>query len=217
MNKKDAERNMISQQIKAWGVLDREILDLFLSLERENFVPEKYREVAYADLGIPLADGQVMTKPKEAGRILAALDILPTETVLEIGTGSGYLTALLAEQANHLHSVELNADIAEQAKKNLAPLKLGNVSLEVGDAAQGWSQHEPYDVIVITSSLPVLPACLKEQLNIDGRIYAILGNSPSMHATLLTKYAENEWETQRLFETIAPRLNNINETETFTF
>lgn len=217
MTEKQAKRNMITQQVRAWDVLDDDTLDLISSVPRELFVPNAYKHLAYADTSIPLDHGQAMLPPNEVGRILSALEILPTETVLEIGTGSGYLTALLAKQANHVYSIDLFSDLTEQAKQRMQSLDLINVTLASGDARQGWHEHAPYDVIVITGSMNKLPHELMKDLNKAGRIFAVVGKAPSMQAVLLTKTSESDWEQSILYETSTPRLLEGKEEPTFIF
>jgi protein-L-isoaspartate(D-aspartate) O-methyltransferase len=217
MKNNTERRNMIKQQVEAWGVLDAETLSAMDALSREDFVPEGYQDFAYADTRIPLGSDEWMLSPKEAGRIVQALEILPTETVLEIGTGSGYLTALLAKEANHVYSIDISEAMTAFAKENLAHYPFDNITLETGDAASGWQEYAPYDVIVVTASLPTLPRAFGKQLNIDGRIFAILGDAPAMTATLMTKTAKDQWQQAPLYETDMPRLQNIKDIEEFTF
>jgi protein-L-isoaspartate(D-aspartate) O-methyltransferase len=212
-----ARDNMVTQQVRAWDVLSRDTLELMLSLSREDFTPKAYKNLSYADMQIPLGDGQVMLTPAEEGKMLQALDILPTETVLEIGTGSGYFTALLAKLANHVYSIDILGQMTELAHSNLGGFNFNNITLETGDASLGWVEHAPYDVIVITGSMPELPKDLAKQLNIDGRIFAILGDEPAMEATLFTKKSKDEWEVESLYETVVPRLVNVKEIEPFIF
>ncbi len=217
MVEKEAKRNMITQQIRAWEVLDDDTLELINSVPRERFVPNTYKKLAYADTAIPLAHGQVILPPKEVGRIITALDILPTETVLEIGTGSGYLTALLAKQANHVYSIDLFADLTEQAQQVTNQLKLDNITFSTGNAHQGWHENAPYDVIVLTGSVAKLPHTLQKDLNNAGRIFAVIGEGSNMQATLLTKASETGWDKKVLYETFVPSLLEGHEEQTFTF
>jgi protein-L-isoaspartate(D-aspartate) O-methyltransferase len=170
MNHDEARHNMIEQQIRTWGVLDQTVLDLLAQVPREDFVPAAYRNLAFSDLSIPLGNGEVMMPPRVEARLLQALAIKPHETVLEIGTGSGYFTALLAKLARHVFSVEIQAEFLASARKVLEEHDIYNVSLELGDAARGWDRHAPYDVIVVTGSLPILPESCKTQLKVGGRL-----------------------------------------------
>lgn len=212
-----ARRNMISQQIRAWDVLDNETLDLLAQTPREQFVPEQYRDLAFADTCTPIGHGQVMLPPKEEGRIIQSLKILPTETVLEVGTGSGYMTALLAKLAHHVYSVDILPEMTAMAHTHIGTLNIDNVTLETGDASESWTKHSPYDLIVITGSLPELSEAFKQSVNIDGRIFAILGDAPAMQATLFTRTDKDTWETDVLYETVVPRLQNVKERKQFNF
>lgn len=197
---------MIEQQIRTWEVLDQAILDLLAEIHREDFVPVEYRQLALADIQIPLAHKQVTMTPKVEARLLQALDIKPTDKILEIGTGCAYLTALLARTGHHVFSVDIFPEFTGEAKTKLARHGIHNVTLETGDATRGWAQHAPYDVIVLTGSLPVLESCFQKQLNIGGRLFVIVGTSPVMEALLITRIGENEWSTESLFETDIPAL-----------
>ena len=216
MNLENARFNMIEQQIRPWEVLDQRVLDLLNELPRENFVPQRYRKLAYADTTIPLGDEQVMMPPRVEARILQGLNIQADETVLEVGTGSGYVTALLASLAEHVYSVDINAEMTRTAGEKLADHGIINVTLETGDAARGWDAHAPYDVIVITGSLPLLPNNFKQALNIGGRLLAIVGDAPAMDVVLITRVGESEWTQETLFETDLPALINAPEPERFT-
>lgn len=212
-----ARFNMIEQQIRPWEVLDERVLDLMAEVPREDFVPEAYRSLAYTDTAIPLGNGQVMMPPKLAARILQALDIQPTETVLEVGTGSGYFTALLARLARHVFSVDINPDMTRQAQERLAAHGIHNVTLETGDGARGWERHAPYDVIVLTGSVPLLPDSFREQLRVGGRLLAIVGDSPVMEVKLITRRGESDWSGETLFETDLPPLINAPQPDRFRF
>ncbi len=201
-----ARFNMIEQQIRPWEVLDQQVLDLMYQVPREEFVPKDYRNLAFADINIPLPHQQVMMKPNVEGRLLQALALNPQDQVLEIGTGSGYLTALLAKSANHVDSVDLFADFVTEAKAKLDALGITNVSLEVGDASNGWNLHKQYDIIVITGALPKLPSHLQEQIREGGCIFAVVGEAPVMCAQVLNHLSEEEWHTDELFETWLPPL-----------
>ena len=169
-NSQQARFNMIEQQIRTAQVLDATVLDMLGQIPREVFVPKEYAALAFSDAHIPLANGQVMMKPIQEGRMLQALDIQPQDKILEIGTGSGYVTAMLAMLGKHVVSVEINEDLHSQAKQSLESQHITNVSLECGDAAKGWESQTPYDVIAITGSMPWLADELKLQLNIGGRM-----------------------------------------------
>ena len=212
-----ARFNMIEQQIRTWEVLDSSVLQLFQQIHREDFVPSQYKGVAFADLEIPLGHGQTMLSPKIEGRILQTLEIKKTDKVLEVGTGSGYLTALLGTVAGRVFSVEIIPELSEKAGKCLAKHNIDNVVLEVGDAAQGWTLHAPYDVIVFTGSLPLLPRHIQQQLAIDGRMFAVVGEPPVMEAVMIHRVAHDNFRQQALFETCLPPLINATRPSRFEF
>lgn len=221
MNTEEARFNMIEQQIRPAEVLDPRVLDIISCIQRENFVPEAYRELAFSDTNIPLSSNkekdQVMMKPIMEARILQALNIQDSDKILEIGTGSGYFTALLAALGDHVHSVELEPDLLTMARTNLAAHDITNVSLTQGDAAHGWNQNNPFDVIAITGSLPILPESFQQSLTIGGRMVAIVGTSPVMETLLITRIAEDQWATETLYETDFPALTNAEQPEAFVF
>lgn len=201
-----ARQSMLTQQIRAWGVLDSEVLDLILNTPREVFVPTAYRQVAFADANIPLAHGQVMLSPCVEARIIQALQLSSNDKVLEIGTGSGYLTALLAQTVQHVYSVDLFSDFLTAADTKLTQLGIKNVSLQEGNAAFGWEKQQPYDAICITGSLPKLPKRLQCELKIGGRMFVVLGEQHAMYAMLITRVAEDAWQHRCIFETEVPAL-----------
>ena len=209
--------NMIEQQIRPWDVLDGAVLALLAKLPREDFVPKQYLGLAFADLEIPLGDGQLMLSPKMEGRILQSLEIKKTDKVLEIGTGSGYLTALLAMQAKHVDSVELNAKISKQAAKNIAAQGIENVNLVVADGVHGLAANAPYDVIVFTGSTPLLNTQVERQLAVGGRMFVVVGDAPAMEATLITRITSDNFKADVLFETCLPAIVNAPQAEKFAF
>lgn len=206
MNIEQARFNMIEQQIRPWEVLDPAVLDLLFVVKREDFTPGAYRALAFADLEIPLGHGQVMLAPKIEARLLQELSVRKTDKVLEIGTGSGYMAALLAARAEHVVSVEIVPELAEQARRNLERAGVGNVAVETGDGAEGWSHRGPYDVIVVSGALPSLPEALLKQLRVGGRLAAVVGEAPVMEAQLVTCTATGVYNTVNLFETVVPAL-----------
>lgn len=208
MNFDLARFNMIEQQIRTWEVLDQRVLDILARTPREDFVPRRHRALAFADLNIPLGHGQVMMTPKTEGRILQSLNIQPTDTILEVGTGSGYLTACLARFGRHVHSVDIFPEFKQAAEKALDAHGIGNVTLQVGDAATGWGRNAPYDVIAITGSVPLLSEEFQKSLAIGGRLFVVVGESPVMEALLTTRTGENDWAVESLFETELPPLIN---------
>ncbi len=217
MNLEETRSNMVTQQIRTWSVLDDEVLNLLYKLRREEFVPTTYHDMAFVDMEIPLGHGQVMLAPKMEARILQELYIKKTDKILEVGSGSGYLTALLAEKGAYVYSVEIVPELKTMAENNLAAHDIANVTLEQGDAAQGWAKYEPYDVIVITGSTPVLPEAFQNNLNPGGRLFAIVGEEPVMDALIVTCTAPGEFSTKKLFETSTVELSNAQQPERFTF
>jgi len=215
MSAETARHNMIEQQIRPWDVLDNTVLNLIADVPREEFVPAGFHNLAFADINIPLAHGEAMMSPKLEARILQALDIKPTETALEIGTGSGYLTALLAKLARHVYSVDIHEDFVNYTRSKLNDDDVVNVTIEQGDAAAGWPQHGPYDVIAVTGSLPLLPDSLRESLKVGGRLFVIEGDSPVMEAKLITRLSDNEFQSENLFETDLAPLRNAQQPDRF--
>ncbi|PKO94516.1 MAG: protein-L-isoaspartate O-methyltransferase [Betaproteobacteria bacterium HGW-Betaproteobacteria-10] len=217
MNIEQARFNMIEQQIRPWEVLDQNILDLLFVMKREDFAPPAYRNLAFADMEIPLGNGQVMLAPKIEAKLLQELAIEKTDKVLEVGTGSGYMAALLAAHADHVISVESRPELAELAQQNLQRAGVSNVSVEIGDGANGWSQRGPYDVIVLSGSVPQLPDEILKQLRVGGRLAAVVGEAPVMEAQLITCTAEGVFNTVNLFETVIPPLDGIATKSRFSF
>ena len=201
MNIEQARFNMIEQQIRPWNVLDQDVLDLLHVVKREQFVPAAYQNLAFADVEIPLPGGEAMLAPKIEARIMQETGVKKHETVLEIGTGSGYMAALLAHRAAKVTTVEINPETAELAKKNLANAGIHNVTVEVGNGAQGWEKGAPYDVIVISGALEVLPEAILKQVKVGGRVAAIVGQAPVMEAAIITRTGENTYSTVKVFET----------------
>jgi protein-L-isoaspartate(D-aspartate) O-methyltransferase len=196
-----ARYNMVEQQIRTWEVLDQDVLDLLFTVKREDFVPAAHRLLAFADLEIPLGDGQKMWTPRMEARVLQELQLAPGERVLEIGTGSGYLSALLAGRGARVTSVEIIPRLGADAKAKLARAGIGNVELAVGNAARGWGR-ETYDAIVLTGSTPVLPEGLIEQLAPGGRLFAVVGDAPAMKARLVRRTDSQSLAARDLFETV---------------
>jgi protein-L-isoaspartate(D-aspartate) O-methyltransferase len=217
MNIEQARFNMIEQQIRPWEVLDPQVLDLLFVVKREDFVPAAYRALAFADMEIPLGNGQVMLAPKIEAKLLQELAVKKTDKVLEIGTGSGYMAALLAARAEHVVTVELVPELANTARQNLERAGVANVAVEIGNGLQGWSERAPFDVIVLSGSVPVLPADLLKQLRVGGRLAAVVGEAPVMEAQLITCTAEGVFNTVNLFETVVPVLNQVEPKSRFEF
>ena len=215
LNFEEARHNMIVQQIQPWNVRDDKVLDLFQRLPREDFVPADYKEHAFTDMNISLPNGQEMMCPKLEAYMLQALQIQKQDKVLEVGTGTGYVTALLASQARYVITVDIDADTSRHAEEKLSAHQINNVTFDVGDAALGWNNQKPYDVIAITGSLPVLPESFQRNLNVGGRLFAIVGHAPAMEVILITRVKENEWTHEVLLETDIPALINATEPERF--
>ncbi len=198
---------MVEQQIRTWEVLDQNVLDLMFAVRREEFVPEAYRLLAFADLEIPLRPGASMWSPKMEARVLQDLALESGESVLEIGTGSGYFAALLAGMGARVTSVEIDPELAALAQSRLLQSGAGAVELEVGDGARGWGDLT-YDAIVLTGSTPMLPERFTQQLNPGGRVFAVVGDAPVMSARLVRWVAPGELAARTLFETVLPPLLN---------
>lgn len=212
-----ARLNMIEQQIRPWEVLDQRTLDVFAAIHREDFVPEVYRQLALADVNIPLAHGQVTMTPKVEARMLQSLAIGKQDRILEVGTGCAFVTALLACLGHNVHSVDIFPEFREAARTKLKRCGLFNVVLETGDAARGWPGAELYDVIAVTGSVPVLSADFELQLAPGGRLFVIVGQPPVMDAMLITRLGEREWTRESLFETELPPLLNVEPPSPFRF
>ncbi len=217
MNIEKARHNMIEQQIRPWDVIDQRVLNLLQRIPREDFVLPEYRSLAFTDMELPIGYDQVMMEPKLEARMLQSLAIKPDDKVLEIGTGSGYVTAMLAALASEVTSVEIEPALQQQAERNLTTKGIGNVTLHQGDAANGWQDGQSYNVIVVTGSLPALPKALKDNLQVGGRLFAVVGSAPAMTALLVTRINSNEWREESLFETVVPPLRNSQVTEKFEF
>lgn len=207
--------NMIEQQIRPWNVLDTRVLDLLKKVKREQFVPSGRQEMAFMDIELPLGHGAYMWQPKLEARVLQEIRLGGRERVLEVGSGSGYFTALLSRCASHVTSVEIVPELHAFAEKNLAAHHIDNVKLELGDAAQGWAGQ--YDAIVLTGSVPVLPAAFQDSLKPGGKLFAIVGDAPAMQAQLFTNKASGVFEATNLFETSVAPLQNALQPERFTF
>lgn len=222
MDLEQSRFNMVEQQIRTWEVLDQEILQLLFELRREEFVPAAYRSLAFVDMEIPLGYGEVMLAPKLEARILQELQVKKSDKILEVGSGSGYLTALLAKKGGYVYSVEIVPELRAMAEKKLNSHEITNVLLENGDAARGWPQHAPYDVIVLTGSTPVLPEAFKKSLKTGGRLFAVVGDAPVMQAVLVTCVEQEEsgagaYNTVGLFETCISPLKNAEQPARFIF
>ena len=221
MNIEQARFNMIQKQIRPWEVLDPDVLDLLAIVKREDFVPAAHKDLAFADVEIPLKENaqasQIMLAPKIEARMLQALGIRNTDTVLEIGAGSGFMAALLAARAEFVYAVEIDPELVETARNNLKHAGVANVSVDLGDGAQGWPLYTPYDAIVVSGSMPVLPDALLKQLKIGGRLVAIVGEAPVMQMQLVTRTEEDAFNTVVVLETVVAPLENTAQRDKFVF
>ena len=215
MNLDQARFFMVEQQIRPWDVLDPKILDLFMDIPRHLFVKAGNEELAYSDIELPIGENQSMMYPKVEGRLLQALDIDENDAVLEVGTGSGYLTALMANLGKTVTTIELHEDIQKIAKTRLESYK--NIEFVTGDAANGWNDGKEYDAIILTGSVATVPQSFKEQLTLGGRLALVTGQAPAMTAQVVTRISNQEWETETLFETDLAPLENASTTCHFTF
>jgi protein-L-isoaspartate(D-aspartate) O-methyltransferase len=220
MNIEQVRFNMVEQQIRTWDVLDTDVLDLLHVLKRENFVPAAHREFALMDLETPLSPVSATAKmwpPRVEARVLQDLDLRGNEHVLEVGTGSGYMTALLAARAAHVLSVEIDPALAKFGADNLRNAHVENVSLHVGDASHGYASSAPYDIIVFTGSMEIVPEAAIAQLKKGGKLFVIVGKAPVMHAQILRK-SDSDVVTERvLFETLVAPLVNAARAPAFVF
>jgi len=217
MNLEKARFNMIEQQIRTWDVLDLDVLNLLQLVKREAFVPAPYKSLAFFDTEIPLSAEASMFTPKMEARLLQEAAIKKHENVLEVGTGSGYMAALMAYKARHVTSVEIDPALCAMAQKNLQDYGISNVSVETGDAARGWNGEAAYDVIMISGALPLLPDAFLKQVKIGGRILAVIGEAPVMSAQLITRVSETGYHSAKLFETCARTLQHAQTPSHFKF
>ncbi len=220
MDFEKARFNMVEQQVRPWDVLDGRVLDVIGEIPREIFAPDEYKNLAYADTRIPLGEYNshpcCMAHPIIDGRILQELNINNDELILEVGTGSGYLTACLAKLGRHVDSVDINENMTAMATKNLQALGISNVNLRTGDASKTWEQKCSYDVIAITAAMENIPDSYKKLLKIDGRMFIVVGHAPAMTAYRVTRTEKNKWRTEELFETaIEPMIQTTKQTFTF--
>jgi protein-L-isoaspartate(D-aspartate) O-methyltransferase len=215
MNIEQARFNMIEQQIRPWNVLAQDVLDLLTVVRREEFVPAAHRGLAFFDTDIPLPGGESMLAPKVEARILQEANVKKHEQVLEIGAGSGYMAALLASKARHVTTVEIDPALKALAEQNLSDYGVANVSVELGNGAQGWQGE--YDVIVISGALPFLPDAFLKQIKVGGRILAIIGEAPVMSFQVITRTSDIVYDTVNVFELMAKPLHAASEHSHFTF
>ena len=211
-----ARFNMVEQQIRPWDVLDMDVLDLIKKVKREHFVPVDKQSLAFMDIEIPLGHDVAMWSPKMEARALQALKLKRGDRVLEIGTGSGYLTALMSRMAEHVTSVEQVQELSARAARTLAAHHFDNITLEIGDAGKGWGS-EKYDAIMLTGSVPTAPQSFYDMLKVGGRLFAIVGDAPAMCAMLVTCVAPGVFESSTLFETNIAPLANAPQPQRFVF
>ena len=217
MNFESARANMVEQQMRPWQVLDMQVLDMLKKVHREDFVPVRYRKLAFADLSIPLSRGQCMMCPKIEGRMLQALALKDDDSVLEIGTGSGFITACLSGLARRVVSVELFEELHQEARARLQDKHMHNVELFVGDVMNGWQPEQAHDVVVVTGSVPEVPDIFRGWVNPGGRLFVVCGESPAMEARLLTRVGVSDWREESLFETDLQRLVHAEKPPAFDF
>ena len=218
MNFQLARTNMVAQQVRPWSVTNEEVLKILSLIPRESFVPSEYLHLAYSDTDIPLANNQTMLPPKIVGRALQALKLTGQEKVLEVGTGTGYVTACLAKLSASVVSVEIDSTLFTQAEKYLAPMQYRHLILEQGDGVFGFEKYAPYDAILITGSYPLgVPQGMMEQLKITGRMFAITGLWPNMKALIIERQEKTNYITRDLFETVVPALVHAPQPKKFQF
>jgi protein-L-isoaspartate(D-aspartate) O-methyltransferase len=211
-----ARRQMVEQQVRAWEVLDERVLGVIAQVRRELFVPAAYRDLAFADAPIPLGHGQSMLPPNVDGRILQALALRPGETVLDVGTGSGFLAACLARLAGEVRSLEIFPELAAFARENLRASGVGGVGVEVFDAMT-LAETNRYDAIAVSASLPVYDARFERALKVGGRLFVVVGEAPAMEASLIRRVSDSEWLRESLFETVVAPLVNAPQPPKFVF
>ncbi|MEQ1801234.1 MAG: protein-L-isoaspartate O-methyltransferase [Gammaproteobacteria bacterium] len=216
MNVEDARTQMVNQQVRAWDVLDPAVLAVLAQVPREQFVPPRYRTLAFADTEIPLGGGQLMMTPQVEGRLLQALAIQGTDRVLEVGTGSGFLTACLARLASRVTSLELLPELADAARRNLRTVATWNAEVRTEDVFQ-YRPAEPWDVIAVTGSLPQADERFRHWLADGGRLFVVVGEDPLMRARLVTRQGPEQWASTTLFETSLPALLNAAPPSKFRF
>lgn len=209
--------NMVEQQVRPWDVLDDKVLNTLEQIPRDQYVPSKYTNLAYADTAIPLNSQQKMMHPILEGRLLQLLDIQPEDNVLEIGTGSGFVTACLAHLACHVESIEIDADLAEAAQQRLQQQAINNVSISCGNGLELGNPNIKYNVIVLTGSVSEIPAQLKHSLAQNGRMFVVTGSAPAMQAHIITRTGDNDWVDESIFETVLQPLTHGEATPSFAF
>ena len=217
MNFEQARYNMVEQQVRPWEVLDFGVLDLLMSIRREEFVPEAYKALALSEAAIPLGHGASMLVPVIEGKILQAIQLKRSDKVLEVGAGSGYFAALLAAKADWVRTVDIEPALVNLAHDNLKRYGVENVIVEEGDAIGGWPSNAPYDLIVVSGGVPLIPDSLLQQVKVGGRLFAFVGDERLMTAQLVTCVAEGQYRTESLFENAVPMMRNAPRKSSFKF
>jgi len=217
MNFEQARFNMVEQQVRTWEVLDQDVLDLLMTVRREEFVSAAHRNLAFAEAEIPIGFGQVMLKPVIEGKVLQALQVKRSDSVLEIGAGSGYFAALLAARAEWVHTIDIEPGLVELASANLERYGVENVNVQQGDGSEGWQASAPYDVIVVSAGIPTVPRSMLDQLKPGGRLFAFVGAAPVMKGRLMTCIGDGRFSIEDLFETQVPMLKNPRQSANFQF
>ncbi len=217
MTFENARLSMINNQLRTWDVHDEAVLAVMQRLPRDHFAPAPYQQVAYADGPIPIGQGQLMLPPKWVGRALQSLRLHSADTVLEIGTGTGYLTDCLAHLCFHVYSIEIDPNLHEKAKERLGKHSCPNVDLFCQDGSHGLEGHGPYDVIISTAAFPTFPEALAAQLQEGGRIFCVIGDAPAMQACVFTRLAGETWAKTVLFETDIPKIRSSETAQAFQF
>lgn len=206
MDFEQARFNMVEQQIRPWKVLDQDVLDALMLVKRERFVAPERQALAFAEVALPIGCGQTMLPPVIEAKVMQALRLKATDSVLEIGAGSGYMAALLASRAEWVRTLEIDPVLARLAQDNLARSEVDNVIVEQADGAEGWPERAPYDAIVASGGVAAIPQSWREQLKVGGRLFAFVGSAPVMHARLVTRVADDAYSEETLFETLVPAL-----------
>ncbi|MBU6467772.1 MAG: protein-L-isoaspartate O-methyltransferase [Betaproteobacteria bacterium] len=217
MNIEQARFNMVEQQIRPWDVLDFTVLDLLYEVKREDFVPSQYQSMAFMDTEIPLAHGESMLSPKLEARLLQSLALKENHKVLEIGTGSGYMAALMSRLAHSVTTLEIHHDLAQQAQARLTRHGHHNVSVVIGDGAQGYGEALSWDAILLSGSVPQLPQVFLDSLAVGGVLIAVVGFAPTMFVTRYKRLSEKDYHSEVLFETVIPALHHIGKASRFEF
>lgn len=217
MNVEQARFNMIEQQIRPWDVSDADVLALLSAVKREDFVPAAQQSMAFVDMEIQLSQGECLLAPRVQARLVQDAAIQTTDNVLEIGAGTGFMTALMAHLAHHVVALEINPELAQLARDNLQKAGLSNAEVRQFDGSKGTPAESPFDVIVLGGSVAEVPPALLAQLKIGGRLVAVVGSEPIMRATVVTRTGDADYTTQERWDTVVPRLHNFPEPSKFKF